>query len=245
MSLFDELFAGTLGEKGESRPKSPEVAPKSPAENGSTVRVIAQSPRSPGLAGEKVAPTGEAPCPACGCGSFWRGQSGAWRCEQCAPPGDAHVRTWRSVSGAKVPPTPPPAVSWPADLNAMLRRVSVAFEWSQTDVADFRQWAQRSPDGMADARAFLEAEAARLPQPGLSDRRRVVMDMLAADPAITYAWTCTDTGADPVTLTLAIRGKGTVELAIPRAKFDALELPMLIERFTSNTAPADPGINGD
>jgi ribosomal protein L37AE/L43A len=27
------------------------------------------------------------PCPACGCGSFWRDQAGAWWCEECTPPG--------------------------------------------------------------------------------------------------------------------------------------------------------------
>ena len=147
------------------------------------------------------------------------------------------------VESGQPEPMPPPAEPWPADLSAMLRRVSTAFEWLPSDRADFIAWARRSPEGLGDARQFLQAECARLP--GLSGRRRAVLDMLAADPAVNYAWTCTDTGADPVTLTLAIRGTGTVELAIPRAKFDALELPMLIERFTSNTAPADPGINGD
>ena len=106
--------------------------------------------------------------------------------------------------------------------------MSCAFEWSAADLRDFRQWAQRSPDGLADARAFLEAEAARLPVPGLSDRRRVVVDMLAADPALRVAWTCADDGADPVRLVVAIRGKGTCELAIARERFDALALPGLI-----------------
>lgn len=69
-------------------------------------------------------------------------------------------------------PTPPPAVGWPADLNNMLRRVSVAFEWSQQDVADFRQWARRSPEGLADAAEFLRHECDKLPAPGLSERRR-------------------------------------------------------------------------
>ncbi len=158
MSLFDELFADILG---DSRPKSPKVAPKSPAENGSITRVIAQSPRSPALPDEKVAPLGDAPCPECDCGSFWRGDS--WRCEQCTPPGDAHVATWRNVPGGTVPPTPPPAMDWPADLEALLRRVAAAFEWTRQDVADFIAWARRSPEGMADARAFLQAECEKLP----------------------------------------------------------------------------------
>ena len=128
-------------------------------------------------------------------------------------------------------PMPPPAEPWPADLTQLLRRVATAFEWSQQDVADFRRWARRSPAGVADARAFLEAEAARLPKPGLSDRRRVVLDMLAADPALRVAWTCADDGADPVRLVIAIRGTGAWEMAIPRAKFDALALPQLIDRL--------------
>lgn len=157
MSLFDELFADILG---DSRPKSPNVAPKSPAENGSTMRVIAQSPRSPALCDEKVAP--DAPCPACGCGSFWRGKSGPWQCGGCTPPGDAHVRTWRNIGGGKVTPAPVPAVDWPTDLGDMLRRVSTAFEWSAEDRKDFIRWARRSPGGVEDARQFLEAECDKL-----------------------------------------------------------------------------------
>lgn len=229
MSLFDELFADILG---DSRPKSPKVAPKSPAENGSTVRVIAQSPRSPALPEEKVAPLGDAPCPACGRGSFWRGDSGAWQCEHCMPPGDAHVGTWRNVGGGKVPPTPRPIESWPADLNALLCRVATAFEWTRQDVADFVAWARRSPEGLADARVFLEAECSNLPAPGLSNRRRAVLDMLNADPALRAAWTCSDTGGDPVVLTLAVRGVGACEMEIPRERFDALALPGLVERLT-------------
>ncbi len=114
--------------------------------------------------------------------------------------------------------TPPAAEPWPADLTVKLNRVAGWFEWSPADVRDFRQWAQRSAEGLSDARVFLEHEVAKLPAPGLSDRRRVVLDLLKADPAITVAWTCADDGSDPVTLTVAIRGTGTCELAIPRAK---------------------------
>ncbi len=134
-------------------------------------------------------------------------------------------------------PMPPPAEPWPADLDAMLRRVAVGFEWSQQDVADFRQWARRSPDGVADARRFLQSECAKLAPPGLTDRRRVVLDMLAADPALRVAWTCDDSaGNDPVRLVVAVRGAGCCEMGIPRAKFDALELPMLIEKLADAQA---------
>lgn len=124
---------------------------------------------------------------------------------------------------------PQPALAWPGALTADLRRVALHFEWSRQDIADFMAWAQRDEQAMADAGEFLAAECAKLPPPGLEDRRRVVLAMLADDPALRVAWTCADDGVtDPVLLTLAIRGKGSCELAITRAKFDALALPQLI-----------------
>lgn len=186
MSLFDELFPDGLG---ESRAESPKVASKSPAENGSITRVIAQSPLSPSLCDEKAAQTveephrpdaamvsGEAPCPTCGCGSLWRDQAGAWRCEQCAPPGKEHVATWRNFSGGKLPSAPRPVEQWPADMNQLLRRVTAYYEWTDADRREFIAWARRSPEGLADARRFLEAEAAKLPVPGPTDRPRVALD---------------------------------------------------------------------
>lgn len=181
---------------------------------------------------EKSAPTGETSCPTCGCGSLWRDQSGAWQCEQCAPPGAERVTHWRNFAGGKVRQAPPPAELWLQDLDRLLNRVATAFEWSRTDVTDFRQWARRSAEGVQDARVFLQHEAAKLPAAGLDVRRRVVLDMLAADPTLRVAWTCADDGADPLILTLAIRDSGAGQLAIPRAKFDALALPGLIGQPT-------------
>jgi hypothetical protein len=171
------------------------------------------------------------PCPACGRGVYWHGADG-WHCAACAP-APAGVERWRHVSGARRPPAPPsappPAVAWPDALAADLRRVAAAFEWTDADRRDFIAWARRSAQGLADAAEFLAAEVAKLPPPGLTERRRVVLAMLADDPATRVAWTCADDGArDPLLLTLAIRGRGTCELAIPRAGFDALALPQLI-----------------
>lgn len=67
-----------------------------------------------------------------------------------------------TVSDGKPEPMPPPAADWPDDLDDLLRRVATAFEWTQQDVADFRQWARRSPDGLADARTFLQTECDKL-----------------------------------------------------------------------------------
>lgn len=102
-----------------------------------------------------------APCPVCGCGSYWNAADG-WHCEGCAPPPDGAER-WFTVSGGKPAPLPAPAVPWPAELTADLRRVSTAFEWSRQDIADFCRWARRSPEALADAAAFLHNEAAKLP----------------------------------------------------------------------------------
>lgn len=157
MSLYEELFGGILG---DPRPKSPEVAATSPEENGSTVRGIAQSPRSPARF-EKNA-VGDAACPTCGCGSFWRDRAGAWHCEGCNPPGAEHVTTWRNLSGGKVAQGPAPAEPWLAELDDMLNRVSCAFEWMPADRADFIQWARRSAQGMADAAEFLRHECEKL-----------------------------------------------------------------------------------
>ena len=141
------------------------------------------------------------------------------------------------VESGQPEPTPRPTQAWPADLDRMLTRVSCAFEWSGNDRRDFIAWARRSPEGMADARQFLEHEVSKLPEPGMTDRRRFVLERLQADPSLRVAWLCEDDGADPVILTIAIRDKGTAELAIPRAKFNALALPMLIANLKQESTP--------
>ena len=230
----------TIGDGGNPHKHSVSpVFPVFPPENGEAEdsRAFAtpesETPRGFSQRSQDSQQTGETPCAACGCGSFWRGESGAWRCEQCTPPGNAKVPTWRNVGGGKAPQAPRPAVAWPADLDALLARVSCAFEWSTNDVRDFRQWARRSSEGLADARVFLEGECAKLPTPGLDARRRVVVDMLERDPALRLAWLCEDDGADPVRLVVAVRGAGCCEMSIPRAKFNALALPDLIGQLTT------------
>jgi len=67
-------------------------------------------------------------------------------------------------------PMPRPVAGWPADMTQLLRRVSAYYEWTNADRRDFVQWARRSPEGLADARVFLQAEVAKLPKPSLSER---------------------------------------------------------------------------
>lgn len=156
MALFDEIFGAALGASPENRPESPRDRPAEIEYPGGE---SPESPRSPADTAEKVAPS--ASCPTCGGGSYWQDADG-WHCETCTPAPD-HVTRWSNVSGGGAAPAPAPAVSWPAELTAALKRVSTHFEWSRADIADFTRWARRSAEGLDDARAFLQAEAARLP----------------------------------------------------------------------------------
>ena len=62
-------------------------------------------------------------------------------------------------------------------------------------------------------------------------RRQRVLDMLSKNPTARYA-ILTDTESEPeaVLLTLAIRGKATCELTIPKAKYDPFLLLDLLDR---------------
>ena len=102
-----------------------------------------------------------APCPACGSGGYWHDGT-AWHCEGCTP-APAGVTRWLNVSGGRPAPLPAPALPWPADLADALQRVSMHFEWTRADIADFCRWARRSPEALADAAEFLRTECAKLP----------------------------------------------------------------------------------
>jgi len=70
-----------------------------------------------------------------------------------------------------------------------------------------------------------------LPDPRAEARRQRVLAMLEAHPEARYAVLTQDNG-DPegATLTLAMRGRATCELRIPRQKYDGVLLLNLIER---------------
>lgn len=78
------------------------------------------------------------------------------------------------------------------------------------------------------ATAALASEA--LPDPAMEARRQRVLAMLAERPGINYAVLVDNPDSDPVILALAIRGRATCELQIPRAKYDPWLLLDLIER---------------
>lgn len=77
----------------------------------------------------------------------------------------------------------------------------------------------------------ISPEVAPLPDPPSEARRQRVLAMLTANPNARYALV-TDTEANPkaVILALAIRGRATCELRIPRDKYDPFLLLTLIQR---------------
>lgn len=84
---------------------------------------------------------------------------------------------------------------------------------------------------VAESRNAANDAPDTLPDPAAEARRRRVLDMLAQRPDTRYA-VVTDSEAeqDAVILALAIRGAGTCELRIPKAKYDGTLLLDLIER---------------
>lgn len=84
--------------------------------------------------------------------------------------------------------------------------------------------------GSATPAPFLPIiEDDALPDPKAEARWQRVLAMLDEQPGIRYAL-MTDTDAEAVILALAIRGVGTCEVLIPKAKFDPFLLLDLIER---------------
>jgi hypothetical protein len=69
------------------------------------------------------------------------------------------------------------------------------------------------------------------PDPEAELRRQRVLAMLQESPTITYAAvTDTDSNPDVVIVALAIRGRASCELLIPRDRYDGVLLLDLIER---------------
>ena len=78
--------------------------------------------------------------------------------------------------------------------------------------------------------ALQEAANDLLQSPAAKARRERVLAMLAENPNAWRAVLVDNVDADPVLLTLAIRGQATCELAIPAARFDTFELLAMLDR---------------
>ena len=80
-------------------------------------------------------------------------------------------------------------------------------------------------------RAANDCAYADLPDPALEARRNKVLAMLRESPKIKYAAVTDDQAEhDTVIVTLAIRGRATCELRIPREKWDGVLFLELLER---------------
>lgn len=84
---------------------------------------------------------------------------------------------------------------------------------------------------LAELRAANEATYDAAPDAAAEARRQRVLAMLRENPTITYA-AVTDTDSEPhaVIVALAIRGRATCELLIPRDRYDGVLLLDLIEQ---------------
>lgn len=90
---------------------------------------------------------------------------------------------------------------------------------------------QHKAELLDELRAANDGAYAALPYPATEARRQRVLAMLRESPAARYA-VVTDTESDPdaVIVALAIRGRATCELLIPRNRYDGTLLLDLIER---------------
>lgn len=68
----------------------------------------------------------------------------------------------------------------------------------------------------------------------LRDQR--VITMLSDDPGLKYAVLTHDSTADPVLVTIGIRGLATFDLSIPLAHYDGLALLEVIEQYSVEAA---------
>lgn len=80
---------------------------------------------------------------------------------------------------------------------------------------------------------ILGALQAANENPAMEDRRHRVRAMLDAQPGIRYAIEVADPDADPVVVTVGIRGAATFDMEIPRHSFDPFLLIELLDRHTT------------
>lgn len=176
-------------------------------------------------------------CLACTGGQYWQPQEGgAWHCQRCEPDMPATATT---LTMACHQPPPPPLVRTHAHLDPLLE---CACEGLSITAEQLRQ-ALEDTDLQALATGELTLKALRLTawtlalaHHGLPDRRtekrrREGLSLLAEHPGITYAMTShTELEADAVIVTLAVRGKATCELRVPKDRYDGFALLELLGR---------------
>ncbi len=126
-----------------------------------------------------------------------------------------------------------PAYNIPADEYPLIREIA------QSDLpaalACYRDLARRHDDNTHQSGRSLRGISAKAKTVTPADERTAKMvAKLKAEPGLIYAMQSHDeVEPDAVILTLAIRGKGTCELRIPKSRYDAFALLELIEKHTT------------
>lgn len=72
-----------------------------------------------------------------------------------------------------------------------------------------------------------------LPDPAMEARRQAVLSQLRDHPNVIRAVQVDDPDTDPVLVAVAIRGVGSFELKIPKAKFDAERFMGLVDKHSA------------
>lgn len=91
----------------------------------------------------------------------------------------------------------------------------------------------------ADAAAWSMAIEPPVTGTGSEARRQRALALLAAEPELLHA-VVADAGGDPVLVTVAVRGRATVELAIPSADFEpAAFLALVARRGSAHPQPEE------
>lgn len=80
-----------------------------------------------------------------------------------------------------------------------------------------------------------------LPDPKAEARRQRVLALLDAALGVKYAIFADDDTTDPVIVAVAIRGIGTCEIEIPKARYDGAKILELVERKRPELTVIDGG----
>jgi hypothetical protein len=185
----------------------------------------------------KHAPDPKALCPACGGGQWWQPQQGgAWHCRSCQP---AMPLTATTLTLPCHQPPPPPLVPTHAPLDPLLE---YACKGVAITAGQLRQ-ALEDTDLQALASGELTLKALRLtawtlvlahhglPDRRADQRRREGLSLLAQAADIDRAMiSIDDAEPDAALVTLAIKGKATCELRVPKARDDGFALVAFLGR---------------
>jgi hypothetical protein len=189
-------------------------------------QVLQGSQIPPEEAPAPASPTG--PCPDCGDGQWWQLPGKPWHCRACRPDMPLGATTLTLACHKVEAQSERAHGRLHTRFGAVCKGLSITPAQLQNEPSE---------DLCSVASGELTAEGLRLVAETLAAeiRRREVLDMLAENLGITHALTSDDeTDPEYVIITLAIRGKATCDLRIPKARYDGLKVLDLIEQYANH-----------